>query len=65
LPIFFIGSGIAYQICRALEQPFLQFVRSISLPAWASGAALTVLFTVLVNFIALRPVKNLKLTDVA
>ena len=60
-----IGSGIAYQICRALEQPFLQFVRSISLPAWASGAALTVLFTVLVNFIALRPVKKLKLTDVA
>ena len=60
-----IGSGIAYQICRALEQPFLQFVRSISLPAWASGAALTVLFTVLVNFIALRPVKNLRLTDVA
>ncbi|MBQ6273957.1 MAG: ABC transporter permease [Oscillospiraceae bacterium] len=60
-----IGSGIAYQICRALEQPFLQFARNISLPAWASGAALTVLFTALVNVIALRPVRNLKLTDVA
>jgi hypothetical protein len=29
------------------------------------GAAMTVLFTVIVNIIALRKVKNLKLTDVA
>ncbi len=60
-----VGSGIGYKICRSLEQPFLQIVKSLSLPAWLAGAALTVLFTVLVNIIALRPVKNLKLTDVA
>ena len=60
-----IGSWIAYYILRSLEQPFAQFVRSISVPAWIVGAALTVLFTVLVNFIALQPVKNLRLTDIA
>ena len=59
------GAGIAYSIIRTLEQSFLQFDRSVSLIAWLVGAALTVLFTVIVNAIALRKVKNLKLTDVA
>ena len=60
-----IGSWIAYIIIRSLEQPFVQFVRNVSLPAWLVGTGLTILFTVLVNIIALRPVRNLKLTDVA
>ena len=60
-----IGSGIGYFILRTLEQPFAQFVRSLSMPAWIVGTGLTALFTVIVNLIALRPVKNLKLTDVA
>ena len=59
-----IGSWISYIILRSLEQPFAQFVRSVSVPAWIVGAALTALFTALVNLVALRPVKNLKLTDV-
>ena len=60
-----VGSWIGYIILRSLEQPFAQFVRSVSIPAWIVGAGLTVLFTVFVNLIALRPVKKLKLTDVA
>ena len=60
-----IGSGIGYIILRSLEQPFAQFVRSLSMPAWIVGAGLTLLFTVIVNLIALRPVKKLRLTDVA
>ena len=60
-----IGSGIGYTILRSLEQPFAQFVRSLSMPAWIVGAGLTLLFTVIVNLIALRPVKKLRLTDVA
>lgn len=58
------GSAIAYKIIRTLEQVFLQFDRGLSVPAWMIGAAMTVLFTVLVNMVALRPVKRLKLTDV-
>ena len=60
-----IGSGIGYKIVRSLEQSFVQFDRSVAVSAWAIGAAMTVLFTVIVNIIALRKVKNLKLTDVA
>ena len=60
-----VGSGIAYRICRTLDQPFLQLVRDPSIPAWLVGAALTLVFTALVNVAALRPVKNLKLTDVS
>ena len=59
-----VGSGIAYRICRTLDQPFLQLLRTPSVPAWLVGAALTLFFTALVNIIALRPVKHLKLTDV-
>ena len=60
-----LGSWIAYRIVRTLEQPFIQFQRDISIPAWILGAAVTLFFTALVNLIALRPVKNLKLTDVS
>ncbi|MBQ2043190.1 MAG: ABC transporter permease, partial [Firmicutes bacterium] len=59
------GSLIAYKIITSMEQAFFQFDRSISFTAWLAGAALTIIFTVIVNIIALKPVKNLKLTDVA
>jgi ABC-type lipoprotein release transport system permease subunit len=60
---FVLGAKIAEKICRTMELPFLQFVRGVSVPALITGAALTLLFTVLVNIIALRPVRDLKLTD--
>lgn len=65
IPGIGVGTVIAGKITRTLEQPFVQFDRSVSIPAWVLGAAITLLFTVLVNVIALRPVKNLKLTDAA
>ena len=36
----------------------------VSVTAWLIGVAMTVFFTVVVNAIALRKVKHLKLTDV-
>lgn len=59
------GAAMAYFILRSLEQSFVQFDRSISLPAWGLGAGITILFAVLVNWIVLRNVKTLKLTDVS
>ena len=59
------GTGIAYVIVRKLEQPFLHLDRSINVIAWLIAAAITVLFTVIVNCFALRPVRDLKLNDVA
>ena len=59
------GSCVGYRIVRAMEQSFIQLERGVCFPAWGYAAAMTVLFTVIVNVIALRKVKNLKLTDVA
>ena len=58
-----LGTAIGARIVRAMETPFLQMDRSLCWPAWIAGALLTVLFTAIVNWIALRNIKNLKLTD--
>lgn len=58
------GTWIGYQIVRTLEQGAAQFDRSVSLIAWLIGAVITIVFTTVVNAIALRKVKHLKLTDV-
>lgn len=59
-----VGSVIGYRIVRALEQSFVQLERSVCFSGWLFAAAMTVLFAVVVNVIALRKVKDLKLTDV-
>ena len=59
-----MGAVIAYKITRALETAFVQYNRSVSPLAWAYGAVITVFFTVVINVIVLRQVKNLKLTDI-
>ena len=59
------GAGMAYGIVRSLEQSYMQFERGVCLFAWALGALITLLFDVVVNVIALRKVKHLKLTDMA
>jgi len=58
-----MGSGIAYGIVRAMEQAFFRFDRSISYIGWILGIVITLFFTVIVNLIALRKVRNIKLTD--
>ena len=60
-----MGSFLAYRIIRALEQPFIQFDRGVSVASWLIGFGMTVVFTVVINSIVLRKVKDLKLTDVA
>lgn len=67
LGIFFgvgLGSGLAYKIIRTMEKQFLQFDRCISFTAWAVGILMTLGLIILVNGVALRPVKNLKLRDI-
>ncbi len=60
-----LGAGIGYKIVRSLEQSYVQFDRHPSIFAWAIGALMTIVFTVIVNAIALKKVKKLKLTDAA
>ncbi|MBQ6235614.1 MAG: FtsX-like permease family protein [Clostridia bacterium] len=60
-----LGAGIGYRIVRSLEQSYIQFDRSVSLLACLTGAAITIVFAVIVNAIALRKVKKLKLTDLS
>ena len=57
------GAALAYRIIRALEQPHIQMIRQISLPAWGLAGGITVLLSVSINAIALRQVKDLSLTD--
>ncbi len=58
-----MGALIAYRITRSLETAFVQYNRSICLPAWAYGVVITAFFTIVINVIVLRQVKHLKLTD--
>ncbi len=60
-----LGTGIGYKIVCSLEQSFVQFDRHPSIVAWIVGALMTIVFTVIVNAIALKKVRTLKLTDVA
>lgn len=61
---FAIGTAVAYRIIRILEQAFFQFDRRVNPVAWIIAAILTVAFTAIVNAIALRKTKALKLTDI-
>lgn len=58
------GSGLAYKIIRGLEKPHLQLVRNVSFKAWVIGIAITIVFSLFVNSVALRKVKHFKLTDI-
>ena len=60
-----LGTGIGYKIVCSLEQSFVQFDRRPSIVAWIIGALMTIVFTVIVNAIALKKVRTLKLTDAA
>ena len=60
-----LGTVIGYKIVCSLEQSFVQFDRRPSVVAWIVGALMTIAFTVIVNAIALKKVKKLKLTDAA
>ena len=58
-----LGAGLGYAIVRALEQPFVQFDRSVGVISWLFAAGITAVFAVVINAIVLRKIRNLKLTD--
>ena len=58
-----VGMLFGYVVLRLLEQTHIQFVRSVSWVAVLLSAALTAVFSACINAIALRNVRNLKLTD--
>ena len=60
-----MGAMISYWIIRRIEQSFFQLERGVSPLSWLLGAVITAAFAILINVIALRKVKDLKLTDVA
>lgn len=59
------GSFLGYQIIRLMESASVGFVHHVQLDAWLFAALITVVYSVSINILALRKVKDLKLTDVA
>ena len=59
------GAFMGYYILRSMEQSFVQFDRSVSLIAWGLGAGIAIIFSAIVDWIVLRRIKRLKLTDAA
>ena len=59
-----LGLGLGYAILRILEQMHVQFVRTPSLLGIVLSVVITAFFSAVINAIALRKVKKLKLTDV-
>ena len=60
-----LGSVLGYFIVRFLEQVQFGLVRHVNYPAWLYAAVLTALFALVINSIALRKVKHLKLGDIS
>ncbi|MBE5996431.1 MAG: FtsX-like permease family protein [Lachnospiraceae bacterium] len=58
-----VGSGIGYLIVRFIEQSQIGLMRNISIKGWLYSAVLTAAFALVINIIALRKVKTLKLSD--
>ena len=58
------GSALAYNIIRSMESAFIQYDRSLSPVAWVYGVLITGVFAIVINVLALRKVRHLKLTDI-
>lgn len=59
-----VGAFLAYLIIRQLEKPELQLIRDVSVEACALSVGITIIFSAIVNYIALRKVKHFKVTDI-
>ena len=60
-----LGGILAPYVIRIVEQPDLQFVRTFHPAAWIAAVVLEVLFSVIINSLVFRKVKDLNLRDVA
>ncbi len=60
-----LGAVGAPVIIRMVEQPDLQFIRSFHPVAWIAAVVLVGLFSIIINSLVFRKVRNLNLRDVA
>ena len=59
-----VGALMGYIVIRFIEMPHAQFVRTPYVLGWLISAAITAVFSVVINKFGTRKVKDLKLTDV-
>lgn len=59
-----IGAAFAYRIIRGSEAEYMQFVRSVDVRSILLSVLITALFSLLINGIAIRKIRNLKLSDI-
>lgn len=59
-----IGALMGYIVIRFIEMPHDQFVRTPYVLGWIISAAITAVFSIVINKFGTRKVKDLKLTDV-
>ncbi|MBR1507266.1 MAG: ABC transporter permease [Eubacterium sp.] len=59
------GSLLASNILRSFQKPHLELYKGISFKAWLEATLVTLLFSIVINFIALKKVRNYKMTDIA
>ncbi len=59
-----LGSLLTYRVITLLESIALHFIRDISISSCIIATLFTILFTFLVSAVALRNVKNLRLSDI-
>ena len=59
------GGVLGYVIIRTVEQSFLQMVRTLDWRSVVLSALITAIFSLVVNALSLRVIKDLKLTDIA
>ena len=58
-----LGTALGNIILKSLEQGVVKFFSGISFSSWLFSAVLTIVFSAIINAIALRKVKHLKLND--
>ena len=57
------GSLLGYRMIKLMETDMLHFVRSVQFEAWGFAIVITILFSLVIGFIALRKIPHYKLTD--
>ena len=59
------GAYLASSIIKSFEKPHLQLYRGINLKAWIMAALVTIIFTLVIDALALRKVRHMQMTDIA
>ena len=60
-----VGAIATPFVIKAMEQPDLQFIRSFHVIAWVAAVAIETLFSLVINSLVFRKVKDLNFRDVA